>query len=1579
MDYQDRDRRDIRDRDRNDYPQDSNKAQSNGPLMAPRSDLTLVELKMKQRREEEERIAHERKMAAQKKLQELEEKSKHKQQNMITSPGSSMEKDGDQNMDSMDSKKLDWNKGRDMKYDKYDKYDSRDMRDSYQDSYQRGGGTGSSVGGDFKKTSFQSNLPPRFQKSKMDYNQPKRSGPQSSSSSYQGPGGNDGNNASKMPFNQQYWMYSNSKQPSSQQQQSQGQGQSIQQQPPRRNMSSLSQSSSDDNHHNRRDSRGGPGHNRRKDSAEDEDHRDQMRYSGSGGTGISNKQDTGTIKLSSSNKNLAPGVQQISRSMSDSSDKLSDHQRSEKSTSREQLCWAESMENDKKYGNQDIGKNRRVSESSNMSDEHQPKHILQRQKPMEKKETPTKSEEIEKKSVLLENSPKSWADSVDQPDDKGSDAKLIMNSSGAAEITNKEDVKKNLESIPEKSDLKEKASKSDEVEKSGKDDRRSGDSGINKRAGSGSMGSGNRYESSSSNRGGRYSNSSYSRGGNNWNRRGGGGHMRRYPNDYTDSDYSDEEDSYRGSGSGRNKGPRKDNNISSRSGAGYSSQSSQNQTKEGFSPRGEPSRRGRGGSSSGIGGFRKNQNQSSSTHPPTMSNRYGPPSSKSPFGSNEEKSNEKSNVTPPKETAQQVSNSSATTITAPSTSQKQSTGGANNSASTAQSMSDDDRTKMKQKALSEGLINKSYKDNAKSHGNEKVEESLKTANSSQQQQKHSTPDNSDKDKSIEKTPETDDKKEKEDLDKSGYKGGKSSYQPQSNSRYNKGIGPKSVQKPGDVGRSESFKGSNSGGQKMGDRRSGGSNEGGGRSYRDQKDYRDSRDSKDYRDSRDSAKDPRGASSGSNKLPPRLAKQREPREHQGSRNQQPTAWEKLGSTGEQTQSLAHAQSQQSQQQHDDNKKTETQKQQILDGNSAPVSSMVFENSNYKTMAPPVSQSNLVQQQQSNKPQSQQRQPPSIQQKDGMGGNTINDMIMESQKEQMLTNALQNMTLNAKQTPDIDFDKFKFESELSQLTDDKTLKSMKTPVSGAQNMNVPKQNPQQQQSNIQQNSQMQHHSSNPQQVGQPSAGNLGLTKSAMYQNPNNNPNSTISPSDLSQKIASCKKVWEEQPAMPTVMEHQQSEEQINLTTSFVSQQHQQHLHQYAPAAHHHHPNLSPGPQGYSFGNNPNQQSGSNDQSSMEQHFNKSGGPDQGVDDQNTGYPSPGQHVQHQHPQNPQNAANLSLKAAEAFATNANVCKVKPTQQQIHQSGMGVSPPPQLPQNTLQQQTYYQPSQYQMPNAIPSPPAVVYNPQAAAATGLYTNHYPMDAARTNIAYHSHAAYGTGGSNSAMAYNFLQTAPSMQTGPTHDVYTNLSQFRATVQPPFNQNQQISNPNTVLIPSTSNSLMNAASVKSTQPIGAIGSKSSSNPPTASAQAPYAQQYMNLYQQPHHMQSSSYYTNSTGAQANPYYGGATGTATQNYSLQTASMFSGHGAPAPSSGPPHQQQMPTNFGSHNNFLGAMMNNLVAMNAQQYRGPPTAAAPGNSSSSGNNTSQTPHQQTGYMKQQSQSHMDPVSPANFFKNNV
>lgn len=134
---------------------------------------------------------------------------------------------------------------------------------------------------------------------------------------------------------------------------------------------------------------------------------------------------------------------------------------------------------------------------------------------------------------------------------------------------------------------------------------------------------------------------------------------------------------------------------------------------------------------------------------------------------------------------------------------------------------------------------------------------------------------------------------------------------------------------------------------------------------------------------------------------------------------------------------------------------------------------------------------------------------------------------------------------------------------------------------------------------------------------------------------------------------------------------------------------------------------------------------DPSSLD-HFSKSGGQDGDID--NVGYnPSP----QHMVAGNNNAHPNAALKHNDPLSASANVCKVKPNQPPMHQSGLGLSPPPM--QGTplclsiqashikfhglnshltkaggiqTAPQPYYQPSQFGNMSAIPSPPAVLYN---------------------------------------------------------------------------------------------------------------------------------------------------------------------------------------------------------------------------------------------------------------------------------
>lgn len=387
-------------------------------------------------------------------------------------------------------------------------------------------------------------------------------------------------------------------------------------------------------------------------------------------------------------------------------------------------------------------------------------------------------------------------------------------------------------------------------------------------------------------------------------------------------------------------------------------------------------------------------------------------------------------------------------------------------------------------------------------------------------------------------------------------------------------------------------------------------------------------------------------------------------------------------------------------------------------------------------------------------------------------------------------------------------------------------------------------------------------------------------------------------LNMKVASCKKVWEES----TVSGEHGSDD---VMSNFV--QHQQHLQHYVG-----HNNM---PQTYGYG------SGNNDI----EHFSKSND----VDD-SASYPSPQQQQQHMQQVQQQ-------KAAEAFST-ANVCKVKPTQQQMHQSGL--SPPPQMQQH----QPYYSTPSYTNMPTIPSPPAVVYPQQAS-----YNPYGSMEAARAaQLAY----GYPTGGANNSMSFNAFMQQPNLTSAPTHEMYQNLSQYRAAVQP-FNQN------NPLLISSAT-----SQQKPQNSQIGAIGSKSSSS----SASGQYNQQYMNHV---YHHQQNSYYTNSTAQQANPYYSGpptgSGGATSGNYGM-FASQNNGP--------PPQQPQQMANFGSVGQYpLGSQMLNSLVIN-QQFRSGPVVNT-GNGSSSGGN-SNAPGAGGNYMKQQHQSQLqDPVSSTTFFKN--
>ncbi|CAH1184606.1 unnamed protein product [Phyllotreta striolata] len=230
--------------------------------------------------------------------------------------------------------------------------------------------------------------------------------------------------------------------------------------------------------------------------------------------------------------------------------------------------------------------------------------------------------------------------------------------------------------------------------------------------------------------------------------------------------------------------------------------------------------------------------------------------------------------------------------------------------------------------------------------------------------------------------------------------------------------------------------------------------------------------------------------------------------------------------------------------------------------------------------------------------------------------------------------------------------------------------------------------------------------------------------------------------------------------------------------------------------------------------------------------------------------------------------SPSPSQSVSTTTNVCKVKPTQQvsgsgqtalsSTHQTHAGMvapglmgnplSPPPiqpvlgpnvgMNPQYTANQHIGYQANlsgstQYGI-SAIPSPPTVplVYNStqqiQAAAqSAGLY-GAFQIDqlGGQGRSQYSQYPNYHGLGQTANSPYSaqsvFLPTAAPPPPHPppsAPELYSSISNYRMSAAGPFGQNQQLNNPTTVLISSTSNSLMSASVKPSSQPISAIGTK----------------------------------------------------------------------------------------------------------------------------------------------------------------
>ncbi|XP_064212179.1 uncharacterized protein nocte isoform X2 [Tribolium castaneum] len=360
--------------------------------------------------------------------------------------------------------------------------------------------------------------------------------------------------------------------------------------------------------------------------------------------------------------------------------------------------------------------------------------------------------------------------------------------------------------------------------------------------------------------------------------------------------------------------------------------------------------------------------------------------------------------------------------------------------------------------------------------------------------------------------------------------------------------------------------------------------------------------------------------------------------------------------------------------------------------------------------------------------------------------------------------------------------------------------------------------------------------------------------------------------------------------------------------------------------------------------------------------------------------------------------------ASNSTTNVCKVKPTQQvsgggaqavlnsathQQHSGIMGpslmgnpLSPPPLQPvigtgvnlgqppqQYTANQHISYQAglggsNQYGI-SAIPSPPTVMYNStQQIQQTGLYG---PFQIDQTGVLggqgrsqysqYPNHYSLGqTASSPYSTQSVYLQTQPhpppAAQAPP--DLYQNISNYRLSATGPFGQNQQLNNPTTVLISSTSsNSLMSASVKPSSQQISAIGTKAGGVGQAYQQQSQQSQQVYMAYEpalQANYLQSaagvmqrgptgpvqnnvvpalqpsSSYYSGSTGQTG--YFQQPGSSTIQSAQLQQHQA--GYGLQGNVFGTHNQSHTNAGLQSFNShFLSTPMQLAAALNAQQFR--------------------------------------------------
>lgn len=540
---------------------ETSRMQQNGHRSgAPSLDADILE-RIKQRKEEEEKMENERRMAANKKLQELEQKMNKKKtggDNENESSASGAYGKGDTNERGNDrySSRSDEVKGRDNK-------DSRDYGNRYDSKFDRDMGSrdrGSANAGDaFFNKPYQSNLPPRFQKQRSD--QHERHPYKTDAPRDHRAGPRDQIRRPNQSMQQPHVM--------------------------KRNV---------------------------------DDIRDSKYYKGSAAGGYSQSKNTPSgLCESEDDDRVSSGRESISRSSA--GDRASHMARSTSDSSQPELkdkigSWADEMESEHK---QSLPQ-RQISSTSSASanDDIQPKQILQRVRKVsiESRSDKEKSEERElhsntsvkslnqsqedvNKQLLISSivieAPKSWADSTPTTPEIGRKSTEILSDSSFSKI---ESDKKPLESVLENEPTGSSAEKKsdDKLNLSGPKIR-SYSSSHSKDAYSSDDGKHGNAMKRPNTRGGRhdprggpsrnYGGGSSYRGGSSWNNNSNNrrGRPNRY-NDFSESEGS--EDEYHGRGN-RGKDDRFKHDSSNRRDAPQSHQ------KDVFVPRGEPSRRGRGG------------------------------------------------------------------------------------------------------------------------------------------------------------------------------------------------------------------------------------------------------------------------------------------------------------------------------------------------------------------------------------------------------------------------------------------------------------------------------------------------------------------------------------------------------------------------------------------------------------------------------------------------------------------------------------------------------------------------------------------------------------------------------------------------------------------------------------------------------------------------------------------------------------------------------------------------------------------------------------------------------------------------